>query len=305
MAQEASDRLEVEGNQGNAFFTLLCFIVVLSVLVFLFGSTGSGHGFGGGSGGGVGAGDGVGSGAGDGGGDGDGDGSGEGDGDGGGFAATGAGYGDSDLVPEMPGHAGDVKETVTPTTEPAKTEIPPELPKSNPEAEWSASALKISGNKQQDTQEQPAEIRTRAPAGVPGGGGGGGGIGKPMGTGDVSFRIYWHPKEHDIDLHVLDPAGHHIWFQRKGCDCGGQLDRDDTSRGGPENIFWPENRAPEGEYLYWVHYYQGSGTKFVTIEIRRDGELTETKKVRLANMGDESERFKISHVKNKNINPEE
>ena len=112
-----------------------------------------------------------------------------------------------------------------------------------------------------------------------------------MGTGDVSFRIYWSPATHDIDLHVADPNGHTIWYGQKTCPCHGELDRDDQTSGGPENIYWPVGKGPKGVYAYYVHYFAGSGVKRVKIELRKAGKLILTKTVLLQKQKDESEHF--------------
>ncbi len=105
---------------------------------------------------------------------------------------------------------------------------------------------------------------------------GGGGGGRPLGTGDVSFRMYWRPPIQDVDLHVIDPNGHHLWYGVRNCPCGGILDRDDTTSGGPENIFWPTGQGPRGTYTYYAHYFAGAGGKETILEVRKKGKVVET-----------------------------
>jgi hypothetical protein len=132
--------------------------------------------------------------------------------------------------------------------------------------------------------------------GIPGGAGGGGGKkGTPLGTGDVSFRIYWEPPVHDIDLHVIDPHGHHLWYRETACPCGGRLDRDDTTSGGPENIFWPKGKGPQGEYRYFALYYSGAGPKTVTIQLRREERVVAEHKVVLRHWREESQKYLCQH----------
>lgn len=77
------------------------------------------------------------------------------------------------------------------------------------------------------------------------------------GTGDVAFRLLWDGYT-DLDLHVADPAGEHIWFFDPEAESGGLLDVDcnaASDRMCPrpiENVFWPHGAAPEGEYQAWV-----------------------------------------------------
>jgi hypothetical protein len=270
---------------------IITFIVSLVIIVLIFslfagGTPGSGGGTGGGDG--TGNGTGIGSGT----------GSGEGSGNGNGIGESntdGLGEGDEGVTnAEESGDGGaPVKENTSISNAGKKN---PEVPQDKgieenlklPTREnWSPSAFKL-GIKKGSGKPKPLPKAA--------GRGGGGGT-KPMGTGDVSFRIYWEPKIHDVDLHVMDPNGHEIWYSSKNCPCEGELDVDDTKKGGPENIFWPKAKAPEGEYLYWVKYYQGVDPKNITIEIRRNGKLTKTRKIRLIKMGDESKRFSLIHKK--------
>ena len=125
--------------------------------------------------------------------------------------------------------------------------------------------------------------------------GGGGGQGKVPGTGDISFRIHWTPAIHDIDLHVIDPNGHELFFQNKFCPCKGELDIDDTNHGGPENIFWPTGKAPHGNYKFFVVYYNGYGAEKVNIEVRKGGKIFKTYSISLARQGDKSEIFSVNY----------
>lgn len=83
-------------------------------------------------------------------------------------------------------------------------------------------------------------------------------------VGDPQFTLIWDTGA-DIDLHVVEPGGSHIyWAERRG-DNGGELDVDDTDGLGPENIYWLDPDAPEGQkvkgqgppgvYHWYVLYY--------------------------------------------------
>lgn len=74
------------------------------------------------------------------------------------------------------------------------------------------------------------------------------------GYGDVQVTLTWNNGA-DIDLHVIDPFGERIYFDHKHSASGGQLDIDDRNGYGPENIFWPHLKAPEGIYKVYVHHY--------------------------------------------------
>ncbi|MCK4283343.1 MAG: hypothetical protein KAX44_03415 [Candidatus Brocadiae bacterium] len=124
---------------------------------------------------------------------------------------------------------------------------------------------------------------------------GGGGGGRPLGTGDVSFRLYWRPPIHDVDLHVIDPNGHRLWFDVKTCPCGGILDRDDRTSGGPENIYWPTGQGPRGTYTYYAHYYEGFGDKEAILEVRKKGKVIKTHRNVLRGVGSITPRYTYTH----------
>ena len=77
------------------------------------------------------------------------------------------------------------------------------------------------------------------------------------GTGDLAFRLLWQGQS-DLDLHVEDPAGEHLYFGHREAASGGVLDVDCNAGTGRlcarplENVFWREGGAPDGEYRVWV-----------------------------------------------------
>ncbi|HEX6201499.1 MAG TPA: hypothetical protein VF100_00770 [Thermoanaerobaculia bacterium] len=77
------------------------------------------------------------------------------------------------------------------------------------------------------------------------------------GHGDVAFRLLWEG-ESDVDLHVVDPAGEHLFFGHREAASGGLLDVDCNAGTGKlcarpiENVFWPRGTAPAGEYRVWA-----------------------------------------------------
>ena len=77
------------------------------------------------------------------------------------------------------------------------------------------------------------------------------------GGGDVQVSLTWNTTA-DLDLWVTDPAGERIYYGNRTSASGGQLDVDDTSGFGPENIFWPTNGAPAGTYTVQVDHYAGA-----------------------------------------------
>ncbi|MCS7301738.1 MAG: DUF2135 domain-containing protein [Fimbriimonadales bacterium] len=84
--------------------------------------------------------------------------------------------------------------------------------------------------------------------------------------GDPQFSLAWDNRN-DLDLHVIDPAGNHIWFRQRSSPTGGELDVDAnadglrTTRNPVENIYWPPDNAPQGAYKVYVHHYKNHGDR--------------------------------------------
>ncbi len=111
-----------------------------------------------------------------------------------------------------------------------------------------------------------------------------------LGSGDISFQLTWTygggGEGPDLDLHVTNPNGYHIYYGNKTSPDGGSLDADDLGAcgdgdgGGPENIFWQNGRAPSGRYNYAVNWYGACGSytsASFTLRVRVNGNLVDTK----------------------------
>lgn len=92
------------------------------------------------------------------------------------------------------------------------------------------------------------------------------------GHGDVQVTLTWNNVA-DIDLHVIDPTGVEIYYANSSSPSGGQLDYDNTYAYGPENIFWPQGQAPEGQYQVYVNHYSGSSASAYTIVVNAFGHM--------------------------------
>jgi hypothetical protein len=77
-------------------------------------------------------------------------------------------------------------------------------------------------------------------------------------VGDPQFTLIWNSRA-DLDLHVQEPGGSHIYWESRNGAQGGELDVDDVDGFGPENIYWVQGQGPPGEYKWYVHYYGGLG----------------------------------------------
>ncbi len=94
-----------------------------------------------------------------------------------------------------------------------------------------------------------------------------------VGTGTLGVTLTWD-RPGDVDLHVLTPAGHDIHYAARQHD-GGELDHDDTSGTGPENVFW-SGAPPPGRYLVCVTGYRISGPTGFSLTVSRSGMAPQT-----------------------------
>lgn len=81
-------------------------------------------------------------------------------------------------------------------------------------------------------------------------------------AGDVQISLMWS-NVNDLDLHVITPSGEKIKFSHKRSRCGGELDVD-MNAGNPttqpvENVYWPLNGGPRGEFKVFVNHYSNRG----------------------------------------------
>lgn len=83
------------------------------------------------------------------------------------------------------------------------------------------------------------------------------------GNGDFQASVAWTGAS-DVDLHVFDPNGEHVYYGNRNATTGGDLDIDSNAactidNTNVENIFWPLNAAPAGQYRVELHYYADCG----------------------------------------------
>jgi len=76
---------------------------------------------------------------------------------------------------------------------------------------------------------------------------------------DFRVTLWWDTDGTDVDLWVTDPQGEKCYFANKTTASGLELDVDDVTGYGPENITG-ESDLPPGSYLVQVHYYSDHGT---------------------------------------------
>jgi len=114
--------------------------------------------------------------------------------------------------------------------------------------------------------------------------------------------------------YVTDPLGETICYYNPTSASGGWLDFDDTNGYGPENVFWDNNSAPQGEYLVELDYYSGynSSNYIVSVSIGSNVEtysgsigVDETIEICSFNyFGSRNVNFnKINYHKSRNVKP--
>jgi hypothetical protein len=96
---------------------------------------------------------------------------------------------------------------------------------------------------------------------------------------DIRASLLWNNRN-DLDLHMVTPAGEHIYFGNKKATCGGWLDVDMNVRGETtkpvENIRWKKGTAPRGKYRVYVQNYAFHGGRSPTpfrVEIEINGKV--------------------------------
>ena len=82
----------------------------------------------------------------------------------------------------------------------------------------------------------------------------------PGGSGELRFHMVFDNHDAvDLDLHVRDPDGEHIYFSDPRAPSGGELDVDCMCgycpNGPSENIYWSDPQAQAGVYEVWVEYF--------------------------------------------------
>ena len=90
-----------------------------------------------------------------------------------------------------------------------------------------------------------------------------------VGQGTLRFTLTWD-RAGDMDLHIRPPCGTEIYYGNTSA-CGGTLDVDDTSRTGPENIFWSGAAASGRYYVCPESYTSDVANANYTLVVVRDG----------------------------------
>lgn len=78
-------------------------------------------------------------------------------------------------------------------------------------------------------------------------------------TGDVQILLSWN-NYNDLDLLCVDPHKDLVWFKQPNVSSGGKLEIDMNANARQsnqpiENIYWPQSKAPQGDYHVYIVYY--------------------------------------------------
>ena len=88
-----------------------------------------------------------------------------------------------------------------------------------------------------------------------------------LGNGPISVTMTWGA-EPDVDLHVFEPDGSHVYYANK-LGTSGSLDYDDVTSRGPEHYYVVDCAALDaGTYHVGVNYYRGSTPETAYVQIQ-------------------------------------
>jgi hypothetical protein len=89
--------------------------------------------------------------------------------------------------------------------------------------------------------------------------------GVQAGQGPITVTLTWG-SERDVDLHVFEPDGNHVYYGNKFGTVG-LLDLDDTTSYGPEHYFTTCDNLRTGTYKIGVNYFYGLLPEKATVTI--------------------------------------
>ena len=123
-------------------------------------------------------------------------------------------------------------------------------------------------------------------------------------SGDVQITLIWDDSN-DLDLHCVDPDGFEIWYKQKHSPSRGTLDVDrnmgcqSIDPKPVENIFWPKDGAPTGDYTVYVNFFQrcpgGPDRSDYRVNILANGERKEFSDSIMKPRGAEPGQKKVVH----------
>jgi hypothetical protein len=95
-----------------------------------------------------------------------------------------------------------------------------------------------------------------------------------LGSGAITVTLTWGA-EPDVDLHIFEPDGNHVYYWNMTGSFG-YLDLDDVTGFGPEHYYVPCGSDGLGTYQVGVNYYRGYGPETAQIQISTSDGKTRT-----------------------------
>lgn len=86
-----------------------------------------------------------------------------------------------------------------------------------------------------------------------------------LGSGAITVTLTWG-SEPDVDLHVTEPDGTHVYYQNMQ-GYAGYLDLDDVTSYGPEHYYVACDTLETGTYSVGVNYYEGTGAETAQVQV--------------------------------------
>lgn len=86
-----------------------------------------------------------------------------------------------------------------------------------------------------------------------------------LGSGAITVTLTWG-SEPDVDLHVTEPNGTHVYYSNLQ-GISGYLDLDETTSYGPEHYYVACETLETGVYSVGVNYFSGSGPETAQVQV--------------------------------------
>jgi len=100
-------------------------------------------------------------------------------------------------------------------------------------------------------------------------------------TGIITITLTWGSQP-DVDLHVKEPNGKHVYYRKKR-GRSGYLDVDDTNGRGPEHYFVSCDKLEAGTYSFGLNYFAGRRREEAHVQVQAGLEVKHfTKKLKRA-----------------------
>lgn len=113
------------------------------------------------------------------------------------------------------------------------------------------------------------------------------------GDGIITVTLRWGENE-DVDLHVWEPSGYHVYYSQKQGPSG-YLDVDDVTSYGPENYYVACSTLQAGRYLVALRYYDGVTAETARVALSAGSQIRQVTKT-LTEIGSSSAMVNVAHI---------